>query len=99
MKNFQSIIQQMPLTQGEKRGEVLGFWNKKLLPQLFKWSDHEKELIFDAIDEAEIISSSSQFICKELGLFEIEVWQAGEGENIGGRADAAMPLRPSLFFE
>jgi leucyl-tRNA synthetase len=99
VKNFQSIIQQMPLAQGEKRGEVLGFWNKKLLPQLFKWSDHEKGLIFDAIDEAEIISSTTQFICKELGLIEIEVWQAGEGEDIGGRADAAMPLRPSLFFE
>ena len=45
------------------------------------------------------MSNAAQFICKELGLIEIEVWQAGEGEDIGGRADAAMPLRPSLFFE
>lgn len=99
VQNYQSEVTRIPIAQGEMKGEVIGFWNKKLLPQLFKWSDSEKDILLNAGDEDGIISAASRFICKELNLLEINVWQAGEGEDIGGKANSAMPLRPSILFE
>ena len=29
----------------------------------------------------------------------VECWQAGSGEDVGGKAGAAFPLKPSLLYE
>ena len=36
-------------------GEILSYWNKKMLSQVFKWDDKAKGLILDNIDEAKDI--------------------------------------------
>lgn len=99
VKKYQSVFTKLPFVNDNNKGEIIGFWNKRLLPQLFKWSDVEKSLILKAIDEVKILSAASQYICDELNLHSFEVWQAGKGEDVGGRANSASPLRPSILYE
>ena len=40
----------------------MGFWGKKMLPQVFKWDDASREVICSAMDEANVLSASSDFI-------------------------------------
>jgi leucyl-tRNA synthetase len=72
---------------------------KKVLKHLFKWSDEEKELLQSSLDEANIITSNSEFICAELGLEQLQAYLAGAGEDVGGKARVAFPLQPGMVFE
>ena len=44
----------------------MGFWGKRMLPQIFKWSDEEKQMIGGTLDEAAILTAASDFICSDL---------------------------------
>ena len=98
VKQFQKVLIAKPYAQGEQKGEVINYWRKKMLPQVFKWSEEERDLIIRKIDESTILNESSGFICEELGLDDIRAWVFGEDEDIGGRGASAFPLRPSLTY-
>ena len=98
VKQFQKVLIAKPYAQGEQKGEVITFWRKKMLPQVFKWSDEERALLLGGLDESMILGTNSGFICTELELQEFTAWKFGDGEDVGGRGGSAFPLRPSLTF-
>ena len=97
-KQFLPVLQAMPMAQGERKGEMIGFWGKKMLPQVFKWDDVSRSVVCSTMDEAAVLSAASTFISAELGLENIEV-VVGESEgDATGRAGSAMPLSPSVIY-
>ena len=95
IKTFAGVLAGLPFAQGENRGELMGFWGKRMLPQIFKWSDEEKMMICSSLDEGAILTAASTFICNDLGLTSIEV-EAGVTDV--GRSGAAIPLAPSIVY-
>jgi hypothetical protein len=77
------------------RGEIIGFWGKRMLPQIFKWSDEEKAMISGSLDESAVLKNASTFICSDLGLNSIDV-EAGVDDV--GRSGSAIPLAPSIVY-
>ncbi len=100
IKQFQKVIEAKPYAQeGEMRGQVITLWRKRMMPMVFKWSPAHKGLLLNGIDEASVINAAKEFISEELDVESVECWQAGSGEDVGGKAGAAFPLKPSLLYE
>lgn len=97
VKQLASLIPKQPFAMGEMVGPVMAAWNK-MLPKVFKWSPEERILILSELDETDLLMSISEFLGQQIGVEEVEVRIAGEGEDIGGRASFAMPLAPSIVF-
>ena len=95
IKTFASILTGLPFAQGEMRGEIMGFWGKRMLPQIFKWSDEEKQMIVSSLDEGAILDLASRFICNDLGLVALDI-EAGTFDI--GRSNTAVPLAPSIIY-
>ena len=74
----------------------MGFWGKRMLPQIFKWSDEEKSMICGSLDEGAVLSAASNFICADLSLGSIEI---ESGIVDVGRSSAAIPLAPSIVYQ
>ena len=97
-KQFIPVLKELPLAQGERMGEMMGFWGKKMLPQVFKWDDASREVLCSAMDEAAVLSAASAFIAEELELAEVHI-VVGEGsDDDTGRAGSAMPLSPAVVY-
>jgi len=97
VKTILNEIKQQSFINSENIGQILGFWNKKMLPQLFKWSDEEKILILREFDEVGALESRLAFMAEELGLEEV-LLIPGQDNN-DAKSNAAMPLQPSLLYE
>ena len=95
IKTFASKLANLPFVQPENRGEIMGFWGKRMLPQIFKWSDDEKVIICGLLDEGRILTAAAGFICEDLGLTSIDV-EAGVVDV--GRSSTALPLAPSIVY-
>ncbi|MCH1616489.1 MAG: leucine--tRNA ligase [Candidatus Poseidonia sp.] len=97
-KQFIPVLQQLPLAQGERKGEMMGFWGKKMLPQVFKWDDASRDVICSAMDEASVLSAASDFIADELQLTEVHIVLGESEDDDTGRAASAMPLSPAVVY-
>lgn len=97
-KHFMPVLAQHPLTQGERKGEVMGFWGKKMLPQIFKWDDASKVVVSSSLDEAAVLGAASSFIAAELQLDNVVVVVGESGQDRTGRAGSAMPLSPAVVY-
>ena len=95
VKSFVQELAKMPFAQGENKGEIMAFWGKRMLPQIFKWSDDEKAMISGSLNEAEVLQNASTFICNELGISTITI-EAGVDDV--GRSGTAMPLAPAIVY-
>jgi hypothetical protein len=82
----------------EIRKQVPAAW-KRVLKQLYRWSPNEKAVLNAALDEVDIIQTSADFIREELGVEELQVHLAGEGEDVGGKARFAFPSEPGIAYE
>ena len=98
VKQFIQVLKQMDFVNEANMGQILSYWNKKMLSQVFKWDDKAKALILDTIDEAKILSDRASFIAEELGLSDVEIVKAENYQGTDGRENAAMPLSPSIIF-
>ena len=98
VKQFIQELKQMDFVNEGNMGEILSYWNKKMLSQVFKWDDKAKGLILDNIDEAKILSDRASFIAEELGLSDVEIVKAENYQGTDGRENAAIPLSPSIIF-
>ena len=98
VKQFIQELKQMDFVNDENMGQILSYWNKKMLSQVFKWDDKSKSLILDNIDEAEVLIERASFIAKELDLSEIEVIRAEDYQGVDGRENSSLPLSPSIIF-
>jgi len=97
-KNVKTFVQElanMPFAQGENKGEIMAFWGKRMLPQIFKWSDEEKAMISGSLNEAEVLQNASSFICTELGISAVTI-EAGITDI--GRSGTALPLAPAIVY-
>ena len=74
----------------------MSFWGKRMLPQVFKWSDEEKSMITGELDEGDSLKNATDFIKTELGLESIE-FETGELDI--GRSASAMPLAPTIVYQ
>ena len=95
MKAFAGELAKLEFAQGENRGEVMAFWGKRMLPQIFKWSDAEKAMIVGDLDERYVLEKASKFICSELGISSISI-EAGVDDV--GRSSTALPLAPAVVY-
>ena len=98
VKQFIQELKQMDFVNDENIGQILSYWNKKMLSQVFKWDDKSKSLILDNIDEVKLLKERASFIAKELELNEIEVIRAEDYQGEDGRENSSLPLRPSIKF-
>ena len=98
-KQFMPVLQALPLAQGERKGEILGFWGKKMLPQVFKWDDASRAVVQSALDESLVLNNAAAFIAAELGLNEVVVVLGESDEDETQRAASAMPLSPAIVYE
>jgi len=86
------------------RGEAFQIWNsitiggKKTRGRIHTWSEGEKAIISDRINESEIIMQNSDFIASALEVDSIEAYSAGESEDVGGKASFSFPLEPGIAF-
>ena len=98
VKQFIQELKQMDFVNDENMGQILSYWNKKMLSQVFKWDDKSKSLILDNIDEVKVLKERASFIAKELDLNEIEVIRAEDYQGEDGRENSSLPLSPSIIF-
>ena len=98
IKSFMGILTQSDLAQGETRGERLGFWNKRMLPQVFKWDDEKKRILRSSLSEKGVYADASSFISEELGLESVQVVRGESQEDETGKAGVAMPLSPAFIY-
>jgi leucyl-tRNA synthetase len=98
VKTFMGILTQSELAQGETRGERLGFWNKRMLPQVFKWDDEKKRILLSTLDETQVYANASDFIAEELGLASVGIVRGESEEDETGKAGVAMPLSPAFIY-
>ena len=98
VKSFMGILTQSDLAQGEHRGERLGFWNKRMLPQVFKWDDEKKRVLLSNLEENSIYRNSTDFIASELGLDNVDVVHGESEEDTTGKAGVAIPLSPAFIY-
>ena len=86
------------------RGEVFQTWNsitigsKKTRGRIHTWSDGERAIISEGINESEIIMQNSDFIASALDVDTIEAYSVGESEDVGGKASFSFPLEPGIAF-
>ena len=97
-KKFVSHLSQMDIAQGDRKGEMIAYWGKKMLPQIFKWDDASRILLRSSLDEVEAISSGSSFIAYELGLHSVQVVLGESEQDQTGRSGGSMPLAPSIVY-
>lgn len=97
-KKFVSHVAEMEIAQGERKGEILGYWGKKMLPQVFKWDDASRVLIRSSLDEVEALSQRSSFIAEELGLQAVDVVLGESPDDNTGRAGGSLPLAPAIVY-
>ena len=81
----------------EVRKQIPGVW-KRVQRQLFKWSPDDKGIMRAEVDEVATITAATDFLASELGVDSVQVWTAGEGDDIGGKARFAFPLEPGIAY-
>jgi len=103
--NGQSHVKSLEAFKDEStRGEVFQTWNsitiggKKNRGRIHTWLEGERELISDRVNEVEVIKENSDFIATSLGVESVEVFIAGEDEDVGGKARISFPLEPGIAF-
>ena len=97
-KQFMPLLKEMPIAQGDRMGEVMGFWGKKMLPQVFKWDDASRDVICSTLNEEAVLNAASEFIASELDLKSVQVVEGEAEDDTTGRAGSAMPLSPAVVY-
>lgn len=98
VKQFIQVLKEMDFVNESNKGEILAYWNKRMLSQVFKWDDKSKSLILDEINELKVLSDRAEFIAGELDLGEVIVVTAENYPGDDGRENSALPLNPSIVF-
>lgn len=99
LKQAMKVIMTKPFSQEPTIRKLVPKLWKKVLKQLHAWRPDERALITSDLDETEVIAAAAAFIASELSLTTVDVWTAGDGDDVGGKADVAFPLEPGFAFE
>ncbi len=79
------------------RPKIAKAWNR-VVTQHHRWSDDERKWIESGLNEQNVIQEAAGFIEKELNLKKVNIWVAGEGEDVGGKGEHAWALQPGIAF-
>ena len=77
---------------------MMGFWGKKMLPQVFKWDDASKAVVASPLDETAVLAAAQAFVADELQLSTVNVVLGESEDDSTGRAGSAMPLSPAVVY-
>ena len=86
------------------KGDVMQFWRalvvgqKKRRGRIHTWGNLERALVSSRFDEVAFISENADFIASVLGIGTVEVYRAGEGEDVAGKARTSLPLEPGIAW-
>jgi len=86
------------------KGEVMQFWRaivvgqKKRRGRIHTWGEQERAMVSNEYNEEKFISENTDFIASALGIENVEVYRAGEGEDVAGKARASIPLEPGIAW-
>ena len=87
------------------KGDVMQFWRalvvgqKKRRGRIYTWGEQELALLSSSeFDEVDFISNNADFIASTLGIESVEVYRAGEGEDVAGKARTSLPLEPGIAW-
>tara|TARA_B100000925_G_scaffold285377_1_gene261627 strand:- start:2997 stop:4676 length:1680 start_codon:yes stop_codon:yes gene_type:complete len=98
VKAFGGRVASLGLLDASRTGELMGFWGKRMLPQVFKWDDETRRILLSGLDEAANLASNAAFIAEILELERVEIVMAESPEDQTERGAAAMPFAPSVIF-
>lgn len=98
IKAFAGQVASLGLVDPSRTGELMGFWGKRMLPQVFKWDDETRRMLLSGLDEAANLAANAGFIADTLGLQQVTVVVAETAEDTTDRGGAAMPFAPSVVF-
>ncbi|MEE2667164.1 MAG: leucine--tRNA ligase [Candidatus Thermoplasmatota archaeon] len=98
IKAFAGRVASLGLVDEARTGELMGFWGKRMLPQVFKWDDEIRRILLSGLDEAANLAANADFIAATLELERVEVVMAESPEDTTERGGAAMPYAPSVVF-
>ena len=88
----------------ELKGEVMQYWRaivvgqKKRRGRIHTWGEQERAMVSSEYDEGGFISENADFIATALGVENVEVYRAGEGEDVAGKARSSIPLEPGIAW-
>ena len=66
--------------------------------RIHTWSNSQKILLLNYLDEVEIINQNSEFLAMALDIESITSYFVGDGEDVAGKARVAFPLEPGIAF-
>jgi leucyl-tRNA synthetase len=100
------FLHTQPCFQNEDiRAEVMQYWRsivigqKKRRGRIYTWGMRENDLISGELEEVSFLKENSQFIADALGVPIVDVYQAGDGEDIAGKARNSIPLEPGIAWQ
>ena len=86
------------------RGHVMQVWrnlvvgHKKRRGRIHTYADGERLLIASGFDEVAFLAANRDFITQTLEIGTVEVYRAGEGEDVAGKARGSLPLEPGVAW-
>ena len=86
------------------KGDVMQYWRtivvgqKKRRGRIYTWGEQERALVSSEYDEIGFIAQNSAFIGAALGIENVEVYRAGDGEDVAGKARTSLPLEPGIAW-
>ena len=78
------------------RAIVVG--QKKRRGRIHTWGEQEITLVSNDFDEVQFITGNADFISEALEIENVEVYQAGNGEDVAGKARSSLPLEPGIAW-
>ena len=88
----------------DMKGDVMQYWRsivvgqKKRRGRIHTWGEQESALVSSEFDEVGFILENVQFIAIVLDIESVEVYRAGEGEDVAGKARTSLPLEPGIAW-
>ena len=71
---------------------------KKRRGRVHTWGEQEKALVSSKYDEQKFILDNAKFIATALEIENVDVYRAGEGEDVAGKARSSIPLEPGIAW-
>ena len=99
------FLQTQPYFRDEEtKGEVMQFWKmvvvgqKKRRGRIYTWGEQENNLIQSGFDEVAFLTANAGFMSEALEIGTVEVYRAGDGEDVAGKARSSLPLEPGIAW-
>ena len=71
---------------------------KKRRGKIHTYSEGERNLLQSGFDETAHLHDNSNWIASALGVEQVVIHVAGEGEDVANKARTAMPLEPGIAY-